>query len=248
MWSIGIVPFVGDVADVFWKSNARNFALLEHHAGTDRPARPGDWLFVAAVHRARSSSLPLLPIVAVGVARLRMVGAVMTSRVFLLSPANCGGTRARQVLSPRAAFALAAAAAIGRRGAARRALRVRQRAVLPRQADLRAPVRGAARARQRDDRQRRPHHHAERRPARARTCWSPPPTCGRSPERTCIPNNPLFTGAARAQRARAAPGARPRLRRRPARQHRLAQVRRRPASRSSATGCGFRSTSSAAAT
>ena len=31
-----------------------------------------------------------------------------SSRVFLLSPANCGGTRARQVLSPRAQFALAA--------------------------------------------------------------------------------------------------------------------------------------------
>jgi hypothetical protein len=28
-------------------------------------------------------------------------------RIFLLSPANCGGTRARQVLSPRASFALA---------------------------------------------------------------------------------------------------------------------------------------------
>jgi hypothetical protein len=32
---------------------------------------------------------------------------VLTSRVFLLSPANCGGTRARQVLSPRAMFTLA---------------------------------------------------------------------------------------------------------------------------------------------
>jgi hypothetical protein len=31
------------------------------------------------------------------------------SRVFLLSPANCGGTRAKQALSPRATFALAAA-------------------------------------------------------------------------------------------------------------------------------------------
>jgi hypothetical protein len=30
-------------------------------------------------------------------------------RIFLLSPANCGGTRAKQVLSPRATFALAAA-------------------------------------------------------------------------------------------------------------------------------------------
>jgi hypothetical protein len=32
-----------------------------------------------------------------------------SGRIFLLSPANCGGTRARQVLSPRAQFALAAA-------------------------------------------------------------------------------------------------------------------------------------------
>src|ERR1043165_891625 len=30
-------------------------------------------------------------------------------RVFLLSPANCGGSRAKQILSPRASFALAAA-------------------------------------------------------------------------------------------------------------------------------------------
>src|SRR5262245_19230612 len=30
-------------------------------------------------------------------------------RIFLLSPANCGGTRAKQVLSPKAQFALAAA-------------------------------------------------------------------------------------------------------------------------------------------
>ncbi|HEX3704854.1 MAG TPA: hypothetical protein VHU82_16110 [Vicinamibacterales bacterium] len=30
------------------------------------------------------------------------------NRIFLLSPANCGGTRAKQVLSPRAQFALAA--------------------------------------------------------------------------------------------------------------------------------------------
>ena len=33
----------------------------------------------------------------------------MTGRVFLLSPANCGGTRAKQALSPNARFALAAA-------------------------------------------------------------------------------------------------------------------------------------------
>jgi hypothetical protein len=34
---------------------------------------------------------------------------MVTSRIFLLSPANCGGTRARQAISPNAQFALAAA-------------------------------------------------------------------------------------------------------------------------------------------
>jgi hypothetical protein len=33
----------------------------------------------------------------------------VTNRIFLLSPANCGGTRAKQALSPKARFALAAA-------------------------------------------------------------------------------------------------------------------------------------------
>jgi hypothetical protein len=61
--AIGMVPLVGDVADVFWKSHARNFALLEHYAGTDRPARPGDWLFVAAVMSA-VLLVALLPIFA----------------------------------------------------------------------------------------------------------------------------------------------------------------------------------------
>ena len=35
---IGVVPFVGDVADVFWKSNTRNLALLERHAARAAPA------------------------------------------------------------------------------------------------------------------------------------------------------------------------------------------------------------------
>ena len=43
---VGVIPLVGDVSDVFWKSNAKNFALLERHAGgIVRPSR-GDWLFV----------------------------------------------------------------------------------------------------------------------------------------------------------------------------------------------------------
>jgi hypothetical protein len=42
----GAIPFVGDVADFFWKSNAKNFVLLERHATA--PATPpttSDWLF-----------------------------------------------------------------------------------------------------------------------------------------------------------------------------------------------------------
>jgi hypothetical protein len=61
--AIGIVPLFGDIADVFWKSNTRNFALLEHYAGTDRPARPGDWLFVAAV-MSTIVVVALLPVLA----------------------------------------------------------------------------------------------------------------------------------------------------------------------------------------
>ena len=45
---VGLVPFVGDVADVFWKSNTKNMALLERHAAQPGPASRGDWLFVSA--------------------------------------------------------------------------------------------------------------------------------------------------------------------------------------------------------
>ena len=46
---IGVVPVFGDVADVFWQSNTRNFALLERHAAAPTPPSRGDWLFVAGV-------------------------------------------------------------------------------------------------------------------------------------------------------------------------------------------------------
>lgn len=59
---VGLVPFVGDVADAFFKSNTRNFALLERHASRARPATAGDWFFVAAVALfvLMMASLPLL--------------------------------------------------------------------------------------------------------------------------------------------------------------------------------------------
>jgi hypothetical protein len=59
---VGIVPFVGDVADFFWKSNTRNLALLERHAGPARRATAGDWIFVAGVIAAilAIAALPIL--------------------------------------------------------------------------------------------------------------------------------------------------------------------------------------------
>lgn len=48
------------------------------------------------------------PVSSVVAAQRNPVPAAPHSRIFLLSPANCGGTRAKQVLSPNAQFALAA--------------------------------------------------------------------------------------------------------------------------------------------
>ena len=46
---MGVVPFVGDAIDFFWKANSKNFELLERHAASVQPATTGDWLFVSSV-------------------------------------------------------------------------------------------------------------------------------------------------------------------------------------------------------
>jgi hypothetical protein len=61
---VGAVPIVGDAADVFWKSNSMNMALLERHADEVRPASAGDWLFVAGVIAA-ILAVALVPLVVV---------------------------------------------------------------------------------------------------------------------------------------------------------------------------------------
>ncbi|HEU4684103.1 MAG TPA: DUF4112 domain-containing protein [Nitrospira sp.] len=47
--AIGAVPIVGDVFSVWFRSHARNAALLRHAAA--EPARPtsGDWLYVSGI-------------------------------------------------------------------------------------------------------------------------------------------------------------------------------------------------------
>jgi hypothetical protein len=46
---LGIVPFAGDIADVFWRANSRNMAILEAHVARPGPASAGDWLFVGGM-------------------------------------------------------------------------------------------------------------------------------------------------------------------------------------------------------
>ena len=43
---VGLVPLFGDIADVAWKANLRNVALLERHARPGTPPSAGDYLFV----------------------------------------------------------------------------------------------------------------------------------------------------------------------------------------------------------
>jgi hypothetical protein len=45
---IGLVPVAGDLADVFWKADLRNVALLERHARPGVPPTRGDYAFVLA--------------------------------------------------------------------------------------------------------------------------------------------------------------------------------------------------------
>ena len=46
---VGLVPLLGDLFDVAWKSNTRNLALLEAHAYDVRGASLGDTVFVAGL-------------------------------------------------------------------------------------------------------------------------------------------------------------------------------------------------------
>lgn len=47
--AVGLVPVAGDVADIFWKANTRNMALLERHVAVEQPPTRADYVFVGAV-------------------------------------------------------------------------------------------------------------------------------------------------------------------------------------------------------
>ena len=44
--AVGLVPFAGDIADVAWKSNSANLALLERHERPGVMPTSGDWAIV----------------------------------------------------------------------------------------------------------------------------------------------------------------------------------------------------------
>jgi hypothetical protein len=44
--AIDSVPILGDIGSIFYRSNSRNYELLQKHAGTSRASTTGDWLFL----------------------------------------------------------------------------------------------------------------------------------------------------------------------------------------------------------
>ena len=50
--AVGAIPLLGDLFDMTWKSNLRNLALLERHAGVGAKPAWGDWAFVSGIAAA----------------------------------------------------------------------------------------------------------------------------------------------------------------------------------------------------
>jgi len=46
---VGIVPGIGDAFSFWFKSNTRNYKLLQRHIATPKRGRKSDWIFVCAV-------------------------------------------------------------------------------------------------------------------------------------------------------------------------------------------------------
>jgi hypothetical protein len=46
---VGIIPGVGDAFSFWFKSNARNYQLLQRHLGSSRRSGKADWIFVVVI-------------------------------------------------------------------------------------------------------------------------------------------------------------------------------------------------------
>jgi hypothetical protein len=69
---IGVIPGVGDFFSAAFKSNRRNFELLQRHATGSRRATTGDWVFLIA----------LLSLVLAGVLGVAFLSAFLIMRLF----------------------------------------------------------------------------------------------------------------------------------------------------------------------
>jgi predicted metal-binding membrane protein len=58
---LGFVPVLGDVADVFWKANLRNLALLERHARPGAAPSRSDYV-VVGLALALLAAIALAPV------------------------------------------------------------------------------------------------------------------------------------------------------------------------------------------
>ena len=61
----GSVPFIGDLFDVVFKANLRNYRLLESHMSQPKRQRANDWMFLIAFFGlvGLSIALPLVAII-----------------------------------------------------------------------------------------------------------------------------------------------------------------------------------------
>jgi hypothetical protein len=46
---VGSIPLLGDIFDIFWKANRRNYRLLQLHVREPSRHTPRDWLFLASL-------------------------------------------------------------------------------------------------------------------------------------------------------------------------------------------------------
>ncbi|PTX95055.1 DUF4112 domain-containing protein [Spartobacteria bacterium LR76] len=46
---VGAIPGIGDVFSAWFKSNRKNYQLLQRHAGASRKNTVGDWIFLGAI-------------------------------------------------------------------------------------------------------------------------------------------------------------------------------------------------------
>ena len=63
--AVGAVPVVGNLFDIGWRANRRNYALLTAAAGRPQPRQAGSWLFIAAVCLVLAALL-LVPLLLAG--------------------------------------------------------------------------------------------------------------------------------------------------------------------------------------